>query len=52
MEGNTFKGEKALKFLAKAALKVGVKSTSSACVLFYHQPKVPQGMSKFQKEKK
>ena len=33
--------------LASLALVFGVASSQAACVAFYHQPKVPQGMSKF-----
>lgn len=36
---------------AALALAVGVTSTAAICVIVFHQPKVPQGMSKFLKEK-
>ena len=29
------------------ALVVGVASANSACLFWFHQPKVPQGMDKF-----
>jgi len=35
--------------LASLALVLGVASTQVACVMVFHQPKVPQGMSKFRK---
>jgi len=36
--------------LAAFALMVGVASTSAICIIFYHQPKVPSGMSKFKRK--
>ena len=39
-----------LKFGGMAAafvLMMGVTSTQSMCFMVFHQPKVPQGMSKF-----
>jgi len=33
--------------LATFALALGIASTSAKCVFFFHQPKVPEGMSKF-----
>jgi cyclic lactone autoinducer peptide len=38
----------ALSFLA---ILVGIASVNSACMLWYHQPKVPQGMEKFKRNK-
>ncbi|MCL2250175.1 MAG: cyclic lactone autoinducer peptide [Oscillospiraceae bacterium] len=33
--------------LAALALMVGVDAVGAGCLLFFHQPKVPQGMSKY-----
>jgi cyclic lactone autoinducer peptide len=33
--------------LASIALVMGVVSSQAVCIAFYHQPKVPQGMSRF-----
>jgi len=33
--------------VAALALIVGVASAQAMCVAFYHQPKIPQGISKF-----
>ena len=33
--------------VAALALIIGVTSSQAMCVAFYHQPKIPQGMSKF-----
>jgi len=35
--------------LASLALVLGVASSNATCVMAFHQPKVPQGMSKFAK---
>ncbi|MGI6772988.1 MAG: cyclic lactone autoinducer peptide [Clostridiales bacterium] len=35
--------------IAAVALAVGTASVNSACVLFLHQPKVPEGMDRFKK---
>ncbi|MDR2590568.1 MAG: cyclic lactone autoinducer peptide [Oscillospiraceae bacterium] len=35
--------------IASLALIVGVSTTSTICFLMFHQPKVPEGMSKFRK---
>ena len=35
--------------VAGLALLVGVASVNSACIMWYHQPKVPQGMARFGK---
>jgi cyclic lactone autoinducer peptide len=40
-------GIKLSSLLASLALFFGVVSAQSTCYAFYHQPKVPQGMSKF-----
>ena len=37
--------------LASIALMLGVASTQAVCVMIYHQPKVPQEMSRFNKER-
>ena len=42
----TRKGGVALSFMA---ILVGIASVNSACMLWYHQPKVPQGMEKFKR---
>ncbi|MDR1754820.1 MAG: cyclic lactone autoinducer peptide [Eubacterium sp.] len=34
---------------ASLALFAGVLSMNSACMMFFHQPKVPQDMDKFKK---
>jgi len=31
------------------ALMVGVASSADYCMIFFHQPKIPQGMNKFMK---
>jgi cyclic lactone autoinducer peptide len=36
--------------LASLALTIGVASAGAICVFAFHQPKVPQGMSKFKKD--
>jgi len=33
--------------IASIALMMGVSTVQTACFVFYHQPKVPQGMEKF-----
>jgi len=35
--------------VASLALVVGLATTTSACVWWYYQPKVPAGMKKFEK---
>jgi len=35
---------------AALALMVGVGSVGARCIIFFHQPKVPHGMSKFKKK--
>lgn len=35
--------------LASLALILGVSSLDSACVIWYHQPKIPQSMDKYRK---
>ncbi len=35
--------------LAAAALFVGITSVNSPSAIFYHQPKVPEAMSKYKK---
>ena len=35
--------------IASLALTLGVASAQALCVIHFHQPKVPQGMSKFLK---
>lgn len=35
--------------LATFVLSIGISSANSACVLFLHQPKVPEGMNQFKK---
>jgi cyclic lactone autoinducer peptide len=35
--------------LASLALIVGISSTNAACVWFFHQPKVPNGMRAYKK---
>ena len=37
-------GGAALSFVA---ILVGIASVNSVCMIWYHQPKVPQGMSRF-----
>jgi len=37
--------------VASLALIIGVASSQVTCVSIFHQPKVPQGMSKFVKGK-
>jgi len=33
--------------ITSIALTLGVASTQAVCMIHFHQPKVPQGMSKF-----
>ena len=35
--------------LASLALTLGVATEPSACMTWFHQPKVPQGLEKFKK---
>ncbi len=35
--------------LSALALIIGVSTVDSACVIFYHQPKVPAAMNRFKK---
>ena len=35
--------------VASCALLVGVASVNAACPVWFHQPKVPKGMSKFKR---
>lgn len=37
---------------ATCALALGIAFTPAACGIIFHQPKVPQGMSKFIKDRK
>ncbi len=37
--------------IASLALLIGISSMSQACFLAFNQPKVPQGMEKFRKDK-
>ena len=37
--------------IAALALAVGVAAADSACIIWFHQPKVPQGLDKFKKQK-
>ena len=37
--------------LASCALVLGVASTQAACIMIFHQPKIPQGMSRFVRAK-
>lgn len=37
--------------IASLALLIGISSMSQACFLAFNQPKVPQGMKKFRKDK-
>lgn len=43
--------KKISKSFAKAALKVGIASSNSACRLGYYQNKVPDAMRKFKNKK-
>jgi cyclic lactone autoinducer peptide len=36
--------------VASLALILGVSSSQMACALWFHQPKVPEGMEKFKKK--
>jgi len=36
--------------VSSLALVLGVASFEAACFMFFHQPKVPQGMEKFAKK--
>ena len=42
-------GKKAGEKVAAVALASGVQSVNSACVVLFHQPKVPKGMDQFKK---
>jgi len=37
----------ACSVLTTLALTIGVATAGAQCVMFFHQPKVPHGMSKF-----
>jgi cyclic lactone autoinducer peptide len=39
----------ALSAIASLALAFGVLSAQSACVCWFHQPEIPEGMKKFAK---
>ncbi|MDR1156790.1 MAG: cyclic lactone autoinducer peptide [Oscillospiraceae bacterium] len=36
---------------ASLALVLGVASSQAVCTLWFHQPKVPQGMSRFKRSR-
>ena len=40
-----------MEIIASLALLIGISSMSQACFLTINQPKVPQGMEKYTKEK-
>lgn len=40
-----------MEIIASLALLIGISSMSQACFLTFNQPKVPQGMEKYTKEK-
>jgi len=42
---------KAGMMIASLALLIGVSSVNSICYIWYHQPKVPAGMERFNKQK-
>jgi cyclic lactone autoinducer peptide len=42
-------GMKLFGLVASLALALGVASTQAACIMVFHQPKVPQGMGRFVK---
>jgi|GEM_PF-344445 len=42
-------GKKAGEKVAGLALSSGVRSVNQACVLLFHQPKVPKEMDQFKK---
>ena len=42
-------GKKMCGLVASFALILGVASVQAPCVAWFHQPKVPQGMSKFKR---
>jgi len=42
-------GAKFGRLITSCALFVGIKSAAPFCFIFFHQPKVPQGMSKYVK---
>ncbi|MCC8042432.1 MAG: cyclic lactone autoinducer peptide [Oscillospiraceae bacterium] len=42
--------EELMKLFASLALLVGISSMSQACFLAFNQPKVPNGMNKFNNE--
>ena len=44
-----FFGTKTGMMLTSLALMIGVSSVNDACILWWHQPQVPQGMEKFKK---
>lgn len=46
-----FSIESFMGVLASLALIIGISSMSQACFLAFNQPKVPQGMEKFRKDK-
>jgi cyclic lactone autoinducer peptide len=37
--------------LTTVALTLGAASAGAFCIAFFHQPKIPPGMSKFRKQK-